>query len=152
MKYDDASWHYGGDFPADLPPEAGATHIGMFLAWAIINDRISPELADDAAEEVQAVRERRITGAQFLRAVCDEKFSDQDLDEIGNAFARSYYQGDDGDGYGAYIDDYEEILLGGNNSIYYVADTWDNYDRIALAIGRRFAASKTVLVRNDDHP
>ena len=23
MKYDDASWHYGGDFPADLPQEAG---------------------------------------------------------------------------------------------------------------------------------
>jgi hypothetical protein len=33
MKYDDASWHYGGDFPADLPREAGSTHIAMFLAW-----------------------------------------------------------------------------------------------------------------------
>ena len=33
MKYDDASWHYEGAYPADLPPEAGATHIGMFLAW-----------------------------------------------------------------------------------------------------------------------
>ena len=28
-KYDDASWHYGGDFPDDLPEENGATHIGM---------------------------------------------------------------------------------------------------------------------------
>jgi hypothetical protein len=38
MKYDDSSWHYGGDvFPEDLPPEAGGTHIGMFLAWAIMN-------------------------------------------------------------------------------------------------------------------
>ena len=33
-KYDDASWHYGGDFPKDLPIEAGATHTGMFLALA----------------------------------------------------------------------------------------------------------------------
>ncbi|WP_265102660.1 hypothetical protein [Acinetobacter sp. 'aerobic (ED)'] len=36
MKYDDASWHYGGDFPADLPQEAGATHIGMFLTWMLL--------------------------------------------------------------------------------------------------------------------
>lgn len=151
MKYDDARWHYGGDFPAELPPEAGSTHIGMFLAWAILNDRINPELADEAAEDVQAVRERRMTGAQFLRAACDEKFTDQELDGIGNAFAQSYYQADDGDGYGAYIDDYEEILLGGNDSIYYVADTWDNYDRIALAIGRRFDARKATLARGD-HP
>lgn len=35
MKYDDSTWHTDGDFPADLPPEAGATHIGMFMAWAL---------------------------------------------------------------------------------------------------------------------
>ncbi|MDY0918936.1 hypothetical protein [Pseudomonas viridiflava] len=27
MKYDDASWHYTGDFPADQPKEQGGTHI-----------------------------------------------------------------------------------------------------------------------------
>lgn len=37
MKYDDASWHVGGDFPKELPPEAGATHIGMFAAWCMLN-------------------------------------------------------------------------------------------------------------------
>ena len=36
MKYDDAGWHVGGDFPDDLPPEAGATHIGMFAAWCML--------------------------------------------------------------------------------------------------------------------
>lgn len=35
MKHDDYTWHLEGDFPADLPSEAAATHIGMFLAWAI---------------------------------------------------------------------------------------------------------------------
>ena len=38
MKYDDWSRHGGGNFPADLPPEAGATHAGMFLAWALLAD------------------------------------------------------------------------------------------------------------------
>jgi hypothetical protein len=37
-KYDDASWHYGGDYPEDLPNENVATHIGMFLQWCIEND------------------------------------------------------------------------------------------------------------------
>jgi hypothetical protein len=37
MKYDDASWHYGGDFPKDLDDMAGATHIGMFVAWCLLN-------------------------------------------------------------------------------------------------------------------
>ncbi len=31
MKYDDASWHYGGEFPADSPDEFGGTHIGLSL-------------------------------------------------------------------------------------------------------------------------
>lgn len=36
MKYDDASWHVGGEFPKELPPQAGATHIGMFAAWCML--------------------------------------------------------------------------------------------------------------------
>jgi hypothetical protein len=38
MAYDRADWHYGSDFPNDVPDENGGTHIGMFLAWAIINN------------------------------------------------------------------------------------------------------------------
>lgn len=34
MKYDDVSWHSEGSLPSDLPYTAGATHAGMFLAWA----------------------------------------------------------------------------------------------------------------------
>ena len=52
MKYDDASWHYGGDFPADLPQAAGATHIGMFLAWLIRNDYASQELIEEAEDRL----------------------------------------------------------------------------------------------------
>ena len=35
-KYDDAYWHYRGEFPTELPASAGATHIGMFVAWALL--------------------------------------------------------------------------------------------------------------------
>lgn len=43
MKYDDASWRYGGEFPAELDETAGATHIAMFAAWCVLNG-LSAEL------------------------------------------------------------------------------------------------------------
>jgi hypothetical protein len=33
MKYDDALWHYEGDYPKKLPNENAAIHIGMFITW-----------------------------------------------------------------------------------------------------------------------
>ena len=36
MAHDRIDWHSGAaNFPSDLPDEAGGTHIGMYLAWAI---------------------------------------------------------------------------------------------------------------------
>jgi len=29
--YDKAKWHYGGDYPKDLPIEQAFVHTGMFL-------------------------------------------------------------------------------------------------------------------------
>ena len=40
MAIDNAAWHYGGNFPEELPKENGGTHIGFFLAW-IINKNIA---------------------------------------------------------------------------------------------------------------
>jgi len=36
MKYDDASWHYGGDFPIGSPEEYGGTHIALFMKWCFV--------------------------------------------------------------------------------------------------------------------
>ena len=33
----DASWHYGGDFRAELQRSAGVTYIRMFVAWALLD-------------------------------------------------------------------------------------------------------------------
>ena len=77
MKFDDASWHYEGDYPADLPESAAATHIGMFLAWALLHG-MAGELIDDSAEALAALQ-RRVTGAQFLITELDEKLIDEDL-------------------------------------------------------------------------
>lgn len=138
MTYDRADWHSGGQFPPDLPPECGGTHIGIFLAWAILNDLEGDLHREDSHEELRLVRERRITGRDFLFRACDGKFWDEDLNDEGNAFAGWYYSGEGG-GYGPYLADYESTLAGGLPSLYHVEDRWEIYDRIAPVIDRRYA-------------
>jgi hypothetical protein len=141
MSYDRADWHYGGNFPPDLPPEAGGTHIGMFLAWAI-NNHLEGEIHhedEDGLAALEAVRSRQMTGREFLFRQCDEKFWDQDLNEEGNEFALEYYTPDKA----LYISDYESTLGVGLLSLYHVADTWENYDKIAPVISRRFMKWKS---------
>ena len=140
MAYDRADWHYGGDFPPELPRECGGTHIGIFLAWVILNGLEGEVHREAFSNELRKVRSRLMTGRQFLMDVCDEKFNDEDLNDEGNAFARDYYLGEDGKGYGRYLDDYTKVLAAKClRSFYHVEDTWENYDRLAPVIDRRFA-------------
>ena len=96
MKYDDASWHYGGDFfPNDQPEEHGATHIGLFLKWCFIQGWAGPIHLRGEPEAVQAVIEGQRSGTDFLLTYCDGKLTNETLNEQGNAFAEKYY-GDQG--------------------------------------------------------
>jgi hypothetical protein len=111
MAYDRADWHYGGDYPEGLPTENGGTHIGMFLAWAIMNGLEGEFHRKESPASLAAVRARQMTGCQFLFKECDEKFWDEDLSAEGNEFAKYYYDGTDGQG-GTYFEDYESALVG----------------------------------------
>ena len=140
MSYDRADWHSGGDFPPDLPEDAGGTHIGMFLAWAIHNDLHGEEHREESVEQVAAVLARAMTGREFLFQCCDGKFWDDDLNLEGNAFAKWYYRVS---GAPRYFDDYDRVLAAGLPSTYHVQDSWANYDRIAPVISGRFREWKT---------
>lgn len=133
MAYDRMDWHYGSDnFPDDLEPENGGTHIGMFLAW-VINNHLEGELhVNESQESLARVCSRQMTGREFLEQECDEKFWEVDLNEEGNAFAKYYYDSD------KYIDDYVEIFCDNFPSIYHVEDIWENYDKIAKVLDKRF--------------
>ena len=135
MAYDRADWHYGGNFPKDLPSEAGGTHIGMFLAWAITRGLEGDLHRTESLESLRAVRERRMTGRQFLEKECDEKFTTHDLNDEGNAFAAGYYEKD---GPGGYLVDYDEALGEGLPTLYHVQDNWENFERVAAFLDRRF--------------
>jgi hypothetical protein len=142
MKYDDASWHYGGDFPSELPPQAGATHIAMFFAWAALNGLAGDYHTRDAAADLALLRQRKITPTEWFMRVCDEKFTDEDLNSEGNAFARAYYGDETGlhTETGSYVADYEAIFAAAP-TLYHVEDSWASFDAMAPVISRRFKAS-----------
>jgi len=133
MKYDDASWHYGGKFPKDLPIEAGATHTGMFLTWAVLSGLAGEIHIDDFPEDIPQLKSRSITPGAFFLASCDGKFTDEDLNDEGNAFAQAYFDFEKG----KYLTDYEATLGAGLPELYYVKDTWENFDLLKPVLDKR---------------
>ena len=153
-KYDDASWHYGGNYPQDLPNENATTHIGMFLTWCIDNDLISDFQLEEAGADIEKIKNRTSTGADFLITYCDEKFTDEDLNDLGNEFASDYYN----DGtefakqYSSYLNDYsiffDEKAKADNRSypsLYHIENSWNNYNLIKPVIDNRFAEWKRFI-------
>jgi hypothetical protein len=132
MKYDDASWHYGGDFPDNLPFEAGATHIAMFVVWCLINGLAGEMHLEEYPENYAKLMNRELTPGQWFIKSCDQKFTDEDLSEEGNAFTISYYQSD------LYGSDYNTVLGHNVETIYHVSDSWEVFELIAPVIKSRF--------------
>ena len=155
-KYDDASWHYGGDFPKDLENENGATHIGMFLTWCIDNDLISEFQIEESERDIENVKNRTLTGAEFLINNCDEKFTDEDLNDTGNQFATSYYNEDTefSKAFSTYFHDYQmtfEKIFNDKglilDSFYHIENSWENYESIKPIIDKRFVQWKEFITK-----
>lgn len=136
--YDKAEWQSGGPHPDSLPPANKGTHIGMFLAWAILNDLASPLLRERFPEALRAVQERRMTGREFLAHHCSNELGEDALSAEGNGFAKTYYTKGNRMGYGIYLQDYKKVLAPRIPSLYRVADTWENFDLLAPLLSRRF--------------
>jgi hypothetical protein len=132
-KYDDASWHTEGDWPDGMPAEAAATHIGMFLAWAINSGLGGEEMLEDFADDVEALGMLSITPGAFARML-DGRITAEELSEDGNAFARAYY----GSGKQQYLADYAKTLAKGLSSLYAVPDSWENFAALKPVLDRRF--------------
>jgi len=135
MKYDDASWHYEGDFPENLPREAGATHTGLFVAWMLSNGFASEELIDDFSDDLEALQDGKLTGPVFVMTVLDEKFTSDELTDEGNAFTLAYYQGKDNDS--TYVDDYLQALNLTQEQIYTASDDSQSYEALSPIIAKR---------------
>lgn len=93
MKYDDASWHYGGDFPEDSPEEYGATHIALLMKWCFQKGWAGEIHTGDerANAELQKVIIGEMKATDFFLRWCDGKLTDEDFTEDGNSFLQHYY-------------------------------------------------------------
>ena len=135
---DRADWHYGGNYPKGLPPENGGTHIGMYIAWVMLRNLASEELAKHAGETYKWVITREVTGRELLFTKLDEKFFDSLLTEEGQAFTRSYYETN------GYANDYDRVLGGDLPTLYHVEDTWANFDKLTPVLDERLAAWRAI--------
>ncbi len=136
MSYDRADFDYSTE-AEPLPKGHAATHIGMFLAWAVQNGLEGDYHREHSADLLAKLRRREITGRQFFEAACAERFGERDLNAEGNSFAQYYYV-DEAGRRGLYFTDYKRTLAAALPSFWHVADTWDNYEKIAHIISRRF--------------
>jgi len=109
MKYDDASWHYGGDFPEGQPDEYGATHIALFLRWCLAKGFAGHFIREEVPEGASRVVSGELSATTFFMEFCDGKLVDDMLNNEGNAFA-SYYYGDDGAYLGDYADQFADLM------------------------------------------
>ena len=132
-------WHYGGEYPSELPTKNAGTHIGMFLAWAFGYGLIGELHLEEDQDELKKLEERKITGADFLIHQCDEKLLDEDFDEIGAEFAVDYYQDDNSLFSASYLDDYADVFEGDDiPTLYHLDNTWENFDKLKPILDQRF--------------
>lgn len=111
----------------------------MFVAWCLLNGLGGELHTTELPEELSELREGKQTPGEWFLKTCDEKFTDEDLNDEGNRFASDYFN----DASGKYINDYTATLGKRLPSVYHVADSWQNYDLLAPVIAKRFRDWKT---------
>ncbi|EEF26333.1 conserved hypothetical protein, partial [Ricinus communis] len=83
---------HDGTALACVRQSAGATHSGMFVAWALLSGLGSVLHTVEFVEDLEGLKARSVTPGTFFLEACDGKFKDEDLNEEGNAFARTYFK------------------------------------------------------------
>jgi hypothetical protein len=129
LKYDDASWHYGGEFPENAPEEHGGTHIALFMKWCFVQGLAGDFHLQGEPEDTQKVIEGKLSASEFLFKYCDGKLTTEDLNEEGNAFAENYY-GDEG----LYLSDYANEFRG---LMYVASEQEHDFKRFSDLIEKR---------------
>ena len=93
--------------------------------------RMAGELhAEEEPAAVAAVVKGEISATEFFFKYCDGKFTDEDLNEAGNAFAKQYY-GEDG----LYLSDYAESF---GNFMYLKPENGHDFAKFSSMMQARF--------------
>ena len=111
MKYYDMDWHSDGVTREGLPFERAAVPVGLYMAWIIRAGLVGENHTQESPNDLQAVREGRMTGTEFVVKNCDGELGDGDLTKEGNQFTVAYYND-------AYYDDLDSHAPLGLRSLY----------------------------------
>ena len=134
--FDKAEYHSGGDWPEGLDQHQSFVHTGMYLAWLLNRDLVRADAFYN--ETGRALRDRlarrEVTGAHVEGEWFDGALTSDLLTEEGERFSRDYYDLDTG----LFIDDYEELLAQNVPDVYYVQDSWENFDTLVPRLDQRF--------------
>ena len=130
MKYDDATWHSGGNFTAESPAEYGGTHIALFLKWCFVKGWAGKLHLEHEPEDVQRVIDGELAATEFLFTYCDGKFTDENLNEEGNRFATEYYGKD-----GLYLEDYGEHF---GDLVYTAPESEHDFMKFSSVLEKRY--------------
>ena len=138
MKYDDASWHYGGEFPESSPDEFGGTHIALFLKWCFIKGWAGELHLEEEPSDTQKVICGAMPATEFFFKYCDGKLTDEDFNDEGNAFAEKYY-GENG----LYLEDYANHFT---DLMYETPESEHNFEKYSAVIDSRLR--KNILTKD----
>lgn len=133
--FDKAKWHFDGEFPKELNKYQAYVHTGFYIGWLIMKSLISDELGKSAVSEIIAFKNKQITAIQLYKAHLDGVFTSDDVNKMGYDFTKKYFDFETG----KYLEDYEKTLAQDLPSLYYVEDTWENFDKISIVIEKHFA-------------
>lgn len=132
MAYDKANWHSSGEFPADSPEAYGGTHIGLYLRDCFIQGWAGEIHTDEEPDAVASVVQGEMSGTEFLYKYCDGKFTDEDLNDEGNAFTAEYY-GENG----RFLGDYQREFA---DHVYLSPESAHDFVRFTRMIDERRAS------------
>jgi len=132
LKYDDAKWHYGGDFPKESPQAYGGTHVALFLRWCFLRGWAGDLHVAENPDDVDRMKRGELSATDFLFKWCDGKFTNEDLNSEGNAFAANYYGSDK-----TYLNDYAKAFP---NKMYLADERSHDFSRFSAMVQSRYAA------------
>jgi hypothetical protein len=133
---DDARKHFLNNYPSDIPIEQAYLHIGVFLGWVIDQELYSAKFKQECETQIFRFK-KKDTSPVILGEIWDGFIFEEQLKPEAKAFTREYYYS------GTYLKDFKETLAAELPSIYYVKDTWENYQTMRQRLDERYAEWKS---------
>lgn len=107
--------------------EYASNHIAMFLTW-VIDNGFYGNIHNEASDDIQLVKARKMTGTEFLAKHCDYRLSDEDFSPEILPFVECYY-------FQKYIRQYDKLFNKKAMALLRPSPfSWEDYDLIAKRI------------------